>query len=245
MFFAKVFGKKVKAANVSMKKLYVGFDPETASEVQIEEYENNYDLSLTDQVQLEEDYEREQKEADVATKNFEDKKAAAHMLIEEQDTNPDDAELNEAVEEILEELKELKADMEMEIQEAEEAKQDLDEAEDLADKMLAKLNQAKKRHGNAIKSMARNDRRLKRAGLDEERARKRAGLLKDDENDVDVFAIMESKANATGRKAEVAKRKAAALDGSSKGNDRVAAALAKVRGEDQKKVSAKDRLANL
>lgn len=239
--------QKAKDASKSLNEMVVKWDPEAASEVQIEEMNNRF-VALSEKVEkARQEWQQEQREADEIKANYEKKKKAALILQEDLANLEGDqkTQTESALEELVSELEELKPDVVVEVQEAEEAKQWLEDLEGDLKLFADKMKVARKNLSQATKKMEKAQRKEEKAKERAKEAEERAGIRKEADAFDSVLGVMnENVAKAEASAAAADKR--SKLLGKSKveDNDLVANALSRASGNTEKK-SAADRLASL
>lgn len=249
-FMKFMFGmgkQKTQEMGDSVKSAIVSWDPLAASEVQIEEMQKRFEALSVKVETARQDWQKEQKEYDVIQENYEKKKKAAQIL------QGDMADANEATKKKLEnaltalvdELEELKPDVEQEKLEAVEAKQWLQTLESDLTMFADKLKTARKNLTKAVKSMEKAEHREERAVARAQEAAERAGIRTQTDAIDDVLNIMNKNVDKANAKADAADKRSKLLTPTSAtDNSLVADALARANGTAEKK-SVGDRLANL
>lgn len=237
--FLKTFGKgKLNQAGQSITQRIVSWDPETASQAEIEEMIAELDKITIEAGKAKALYDKEKTEADAAGKNYDRYVAAAELLnkqLEESNSagNTDKAnELGTSLEKLLGELEKLRPEVEREVREADEAKSYYDEIKELAEMTAQKVRTARDQLDSAKREMRRAEMERDKAQVKAERAEHVAGLRKDTSS---LGVALE----AMNRQAEEARSKADAMDlkarlltpVKSKEDDNIKAALQQVSGE--------------
>lgn len=237
--FLKSFGKgKLSQAGQSITQRIVSWDPETASQAEIEEMIAELDKITIEAGKAKSSYDKEKAEADAARKNYDRYIAAAELLNKQLDEsnasgNPGKAqELGTSLEKLLGELEKLRPEVEREVREAEEAQAYYDEIKELAEMTAQKVRTAREQLDSATREMRRAEAERDKAQARAERAEHVAGLRKDTSS---LGVALE----AMNRQAEEAKSKAGALDMKArlltpvkaKEDENIKAALSQVSGE--------------
>ena len=251
--FLAGFGKaKAAQAGGSIIELIVRFDPETASEAQISEFEQEL-TQLTSQVaQVRREYQKEKDEADAIVKQYNQYLAAAENL-QAQANDPVNADKKDAIEKslagLLGRIEGMVGDVEREKQEAEEAKAFLDQLEQAAEEAATKVTSARAALKGAQREMASAALSRQKADKQAEQSAVLAGLRSRTDSFGTALSAMKSVAQkdrdsaaASGYKAQLlTKNTPTSID-----NDPlVAAALGTVKGDPKPAVSLSDRLAAL
>ncbi|HMK36797.1 MAG TPA: hypothetical protein VK463_17115 [Desulfomonilaceae bacterium] len=252
--FLKSFGtQKLSQAGESLTQRIVAWDPETASEAEIEEMIYELDQITAEASKAMSDYEREKAEADAIQKNYDKYMAAAELLnkqVEEARSGGNESkvqELSTSLDKLLHDLEEMRPEVDRELKEANEAKAYYDEVRALAQTAADKLRSARSQLETAKRDMRRAQVEQQRAGDRAERSEHLAGLKKDSSSLGVALAAMN-------RQTEEARAAASASDlktkllapQQEKEDENVKAALDEVSGE--KRVPAAsfaDRLAAL
>jgi chromosome segregation ATPase len=252
--FLRSFGvEKLGKVGENITQKIVAWDPETASQAEIEEMIRELDKITTEAGKARAEYDREKAEAEAAKKNYDKFLSAAELLnnrLEEAHSTGQEAQaldLNKSLNKLLEELEGLKPEMEREIQEADEAKSYYEELKELAQVTADKLKKAKEMLERGRRDMQRAEIERQRAQARAEKSQKMAGL----KNDTSSLGVALAAMN---RQAEQARAQAASSDMKAKllsteratHDDIIQSALAEVSGETQTKAaSISDRLAQL
>ncbi|MFH0824031.1 MAG: hypothetical protein V2B18_14875 [Pseudomonadota bacterium] len=172
--FLTSFGKeKLGGVGQSFTQMIVAWDPETASQAEIEEMIKELDKITIEAGKAKTEYDREQAEADAAAKNFARYMSAAELLnkqFEEANAAGNTAKANElgaSLDKLMGELETLGPEVEREAREAEETKQFYEEIKQLAQMTAEKVKTARQQLDGARRQM-------QRAEIDKERAQQRA-----------------------------------------------------------------------
>ncbi len=252
--FLRSFGiEKLGKVGETITQKIVSWDPETASQAEIEEMIRELDKITSEAGKARAVYDREEAEALAAKKNYDKFLAAAELLnnrLEESQSADDQAkaqELSNSLNKLLENLEELKPEVEREVQEAEEAKAYFEELKELAQVTADKVKKARD-----MLEMGRRD--MQRAELERQRAQARAdkiqttaGLKSQTSNLGVALAAMNRQTEKAKAAAASSDMKAKLLSIEPKGqDDNIKSALAEVAGEPETKtLSISDRLASL
>ena len=210
--FFSTFGKK-QLGNIggSITEAIVAWDPETATEAEIEEMIQELDKVTREAGKAKAELDREQKEADAAQANYDRHFDAAKMLegqMLDAQTAGDAAKasgLESSIGRLLDDMEKLKPELDREVREAVEAKQFYDELMEIARITAEKVKSAREILERAKRDMQRAKMEEKRAAAKAARAEKLAGLRKES-SDLGVALSSMNKA------AEEARAKAAASD---------------------------------
>ncbi|MGD9818315.1 MAG: hypothetical protein AB7V04_06405 [Desulfomonilaceae bacterium] len=184
--FLAAFGKKqIQEMGDSLTRAIVAWDPETATEAEIEEMIKELDKITVEAGKAKADFEKEQKEAEAVRRNYERHLQAAEMIngqMEAAEKGGDlvkASDLQSSLGRLLDDLEALKPELEREEQEAREAKDFYDEIMVLAKTSADKVKQARKILENAQNAMKRAEMEKRRAADRAAKAEKLAGLRKD------------------------------------------------------------------
>ncbi len=237
-FFAQ-FGKK-QLGNIgeSITQTIVSWDPETATEAEIEEMLAELDKITVEAGKAKAEFDREVREAQAAQSNYDRHMAAADLLNAQMQEasargdSPQASELQTSLERLLSDLEQLKPEMEREVGEAQEARVFYEEIKDVARVTAEKVKQGRAMLERAKRDMKRAEMQEKMAQVRATRAEKLAGLRKE----ASELGVALSSMN---KSAEEARARAAASDMKAKllsperqeGDPNVQAALKVVSGE--------------
>lgn len=210
-FLAAFSKKQMQGVGDSLTKAIVAWDPETATDAEIEEMIADLDKITVEAGKAKAAFEREQKEADAARQNYDRHISAAEMLEGQMKTAQTSGDLVKASDiqsslgKLLDDLEQLKPELEREEQEAAEAKEFYDELIGLAKTSADKVKQARNILQSAQREMKRAEIEKRRAADKAAKAEKLAGLRKDAGGMGVALASMN-------KKAEEAKAEAAASE---------------------------------
>lgn len=245
--FLKSYGKNaIKDASQAMTDAIVAFDPEGASEAEIEAMEEQFDQVNREYSKAKSEFEKEQKEADAILELREQRLAAAGILSEKAEAG--DAAAEEGLNQLLTALEEMEDDIEREVEEANDAKEVMTELNETVELYASKLKTARSDMRRARQTMQKAAQKAERAEEKAARAARLAGLRNQTSALGGALESMNRQAEEAKNKADAAERKANLL-GKSKveENDAVAEAMRAATGGSAANapVSAKDRLAAL
>ncbi|MFH0959833.1 MAG: hypothetical protein V1897_14140 [Pseudomonadota bacterium] len=252
--FLRSFGfEKLGKVGESITQKIVAWDPETASQAEIEEMIRELDKITTEAGKARAEYDREKAEAEAAQKNYDKFLSAAELLnkrLEEAQALGDQAkvvELDKSLNKILENLEEMKPELERENQEAIEARAYHEELMELAQVTADKLKKAKEMLEKGRRDMQRAEIERQRAAARAEKSQKMAGLKNETSSLGVALAAMNRQAEQARAQATASDIKTKLLSTERDGQDEIIkAALAEVAGETPAKtLSTSDRLAQL
>ncbi len=245
--FLKNYGKKKILDGVaSLNDAIVRFDPEGATEAAISEMEENFDTINVEFSKSKSIYEKEQREADEILKVQAQRMAAAEHISGQLENDPDNAQLNAALDQLLTSLEDMVDDIEIEVEEAADAKELMAELDETVKLYGAKLKSARSDMRKASNAMTKAKLKEDRAEDKAQRAAQSAGLRTSAGGISSALESMNRQAEEATAKADAAGRKAEMLgDSKVEENDAVKAAMAAVSGEAPAPTSTKDRLAAL
>lgn len=245
--FLKHYGKgKIQQGIASLNDAIVSFDPEGATEAAIQEMEENFDNINKEFSKAKQEWSREQGEADAIVKLRDQRMAAAEHISGQLEADPENSQLNDALNQLLDALEEMSDDIEREVEEAVDAKEVMDELDATVKMYADKLKTARSDMKKAANTMEKAKRQEERAKDKADRAAQQAGLKSSVGGLSSALESMNRQAQEAQAGADAAKRKADLLSTTKvEENDAVAAAMAAVTGEAPKATSAKDRLAAL
>ncbi len=246
--FVSSFGKK-KSEKVgqSIVQILASWDPETASKAELEQMEKRLNKLVQEVAEARQVYKKEQAEADAITALYNQRLKAAEILQVRLAEAPDSAETEKALTELVQILEEMQPEIEIEEQEAVEAKAFMEELEEVATLSAEKLKTAKKNLEKAVQDMKRAKVREERASESAERAAKLAGLREESDQLGSALSAMRKNADASNAKAEAAQMKAKLLGPSDteKESALIADAMKEAGGQPQATDSIANRLAAL
>ena len=246
--FVSSFGKK-KSENVgqSIVQILASWDPETASKAELEQMEKRLNKLVQEVGEARQVYKKEQGEADAIKALYDQRLKAAEILQTRLAEAPDNADAEKALTELVQLLEEMQPEMEVEEQEAVEAKAFMEELEEVAALSAEKLKTAKKSLEKAVQDMKRAKVREERAKDSAERAAKLAGLRDESDQLGSALSAMRKNADASNAKADAARMKAKLLapGKAEKENDLIASAMKEAGGSSAPTDSIADRLAAL
>ena len=246
-FWKNMAKNKVAEAGRGLQDAIIAFDPEVATEAAIGEMEDNFDGINREFSKVKQEWQREESEAVAIQATYDQRLAAAEHLsaqVEAGGTGSKKAE--EGLNQLLVALEGMAEDVEIERQEAEDAKLLMDDLQETVDMYASKLKTARRDMKKAANSMARAKVQEDRAEKTAQRAAQAAGLRSNAGGLSSALESMQRQADDATANADAAKRKAALLGPTkAEDNDAVAAAMAAVSGEEAAPTSAVDRLAAL
>jgi hypothetical protein len=242
--FLGSFGKeKLSGVQQSFMQKLVAWDPETASQAEIEEMIKELDKVTSEAGKARTDYEKEAAEAEAARKNYSKYLSAAELL--EKQVADGDASKSGSLETLLAKLEEMRPDVEREEKEAIDAKEYFEEVKQLAEATAEKLKSAKSMLAAAHRDMKSAEIEQKRAADKAAQAEKLAGLRKDTGSLGVALEAMRKQASDTKAKAEADNMKAGLLGDMKKEDPNISEALKIVGGDAPKNASVAERLAAL
>lgn len=163
--FTSIFTKKkTEKVGQSIVQMLASWDPETASKAELEQMEKRLDKLVQQVSEARQVYRKERDEADAINKLYSQRLQAAEILQQRLADNPNDAQIANALNELVAELEEMNPEIQREEEEAREAKEFMEELEAVAKASAEKLKNAKATLNKAMQGM-------KRANIKEQRAR--------------------------------------------------------------------------
>jgi len=245
--FLKHYGKgKITQGVQALNDAIVSFDPAGATEAAISEMEENYDKINLEFSKTKQEYSREQAEADEMESLQSQRISAAENIASQLDDDPDSAQLNEALNQLVTAIEEMDEDVKREVQEAVDAKDIMDELGATVKMYGEKLKTARTDMKKAANAMKKAQHQKERAEVTAQRASQAAGLSSTVGGLSSALESMNRQASEAQAGADAAKRKAKLLTPVQvEDNDAVKAAMAAVSGETPAPTSARDRLAAL
>ena len=216
--FLKSFGnKKLGQVGEGITQKIVAWDPETATEAEIEEMIEGLDKITVEAGKAKATYEKDKAEADAVQKNYDRYMAAAELLNKQLDEaragqNTGKAvELEASMDKLLGELEKLRPEVEREAKEAEEARAYYEEVKGLAEMSAQKVKSARAQLESAKREMRRAELDKQRAEARAEGAEHLAGLKKDSSSLGVALASMNKQADEARAAASASDLKTALL----------------------------------
>jgi chromosome segregation ATPase len=230
----------------------VRWDPKTASLAQLREMEDDYDRANNLLQQIRQETAAFDREIAAGQREYEDRKAAAQLLITKQAAEPDAARkaaYEKSITAIVTDLEARKPRLEHDRDQASRMHAQLDTAQAAVEEKMTALTEAKAALADAERQMKLNEMDARRAKAEAERAAEIEGLRGRNVSGLNTaLNAMQGAADRASREAEAARAKADALSHAAKGpagDANVAAALAEVRNGTTANASIADRLAHL
>ncbi|MEI9982526.1 MAG: hypothetical protein WDN69_04530 [Aliidongia sp.] len=230
----------------------VRWDPKTASLAQLREMEDDYDKANGLLQQIRQETVNFDKEIAAEQREYEDRKAAAQLLLSKQNAETDDsrkAAYEKSITAIVSDLEARKPRLEHDKDQASRMHAQLDTAQAAVEEKMTALTEAKAQLADAERQMKLNELEAQRAKAEAERAAQLEGLRGKNVSGLNTaLDAMQGAADKAARQAEARAPRADALTHASKGpaaDENVAAALAEVRTGTSANASISDRLAHL
>ncbi len=252
--FLRSFGKeKLSQTGELLTQAIVSWDPETASEAEIQEMIRELDKITVEAGKAKAMFEKEKAESEAAIKNYDRHLAAAELLqkqYEEAQSAGDQnkaAELEQSLNKLLQKLEELQPEVEREKSEAEEARAYYEEIKQLAELTAHKVKTARAQLERAQRDMKMAEIERKRAADRALRSEQLAGLKKQSSSLGVALAAMNKKAEEARAAASASDMKAKLLSPERENQDKyIEGALKEASGEKpQADLSIAERLAAL
>lgn len=228
----------------------VKLDTDSAIEAEVRRLEEELDKTTNNYVVAKREYDREQKEADVANSNYNRMLAAAEDLdgqaqAAEAAGKPEAANIRASLDKLVTKLEELRPEVDREIEEAKQAKAYMEQLEQYLTTLKNELQNYKGEVEKAKRGMQSAELQAKMAQTLEEQAMKIAGLQQRSSNLKIVLNKINQQTEESMDRAAKAKIKTEMFTTKKEEEDPlVAAAMAKASGI-QKPTSTSDRLAAL
>jgi len=230
----------------------VRWDPKTASLAQLREMEDDYDKANGLLQQIRQETVNFDKEIGAEQREYEDRKAAAQLLLAKQAEEPDEAKkasYEKSIAAIVTDLEARKPRLEHDKEQSTRMHTQLDTAQAAVEEKMTGLTEAKSALAEAERNMKLNEMDAQRAKAEAERAAQLEGLRGRNVSGLNTaLNAMQGAADKAARDADAARAKADALGHAAKGpagDANVAAALAEVRTGATANASISDRLAHL
>lgn len=242
MSFFTIYSKKQFKAGVnSLRDAVVAFDPETAGEVAIAEMEEKFDDVNADFSDKKGKYKDELQDVVQMNAAYDSRLGKAKQIQTKIAEGDDNIALQTALDSVVDKLEEMKIDIEHEQTEADDAKEAMDELQEVVNMYATKIKTARRDVKKIASQMERAKAQESRAKGREETARVKAGLSDGLGGMSSVLESMNKQASNADRKADAANRKADLLGGTSNIDSDLDALLS----ESVPKKSAADRLSAL
>jgi len=252
--FMKNLGKqKLGDAGRSLTEAIVSWDPEAASQAEIETMIEDLDKITREAANARQTFQKEKQEADAARANYDRHLQAAEILnqkVEAAKTSGNQADvqsLSASLEKLLKQLETLRPGVEQEAQEAEEAKSVMQELEQFAGMAAEKLKTAKAQLAAGKREMQRAELEKKKAQERAAQAERLAGLRQETSNLGVALSAMNRQTEKAKAETAAASMKAGLLSPEKSAEDKnIDEALKAVSGEKtEPQGSFADRLAAL
>jgi DNA repair exonuclease SbcCD ATPase subunit len=246
--FSSLFAKKkTEKVGQTIIQMLAGWDPESASQADLEQMEKRLDKLVQQVAEARLMYRKEQEEADAINTLYNQRLKAAEILQAKQAENTENDKITEALNQMVSELEEMLPEIKREEDEAKEAKLFMEELEDIAKYSAEKLKNAKKELDKAMKDMKRAEIREERSKERESQAAKLAGLRNETDQLGNALSAMKKTAEDANARASASNMKAKLIAPSTaeKTNELIASAMKEAKGGDTKSMSITDRLAAL
>jgi chromosome segregation ATPase len=236
--FLSTFGsQKLSGISQSITQKIVAWDPETASEAEIQEMIHELDKITAEAGKAMADYEKEKAEADAIKRNHDKYMSAAELLNKQMDEakaggNEGKAQgLSVSLDKLIQDLEQMSPEVDREMKEADEAKAYYDEVRALAETTAGKLRTARSQLEQAKRDMRRAQVEQQRSQDRAEKSAQLAGLKKDTSSLGVALAAMNKQAEEAKAAASASDLKAKLLTPPEvKTDDNVKAALDAVSG---------------
>ena len=204
--FLKNFGRsKAKDLGNSIMEILVKWDPEAATEAEIETMNEQFQ-KLTEQLEKARiTMNKEIGEAELAKRNYNKKVEMAEILQSRINDGKNVESNTEALKSILDQIDELEVMVKEESEEAAQAREDFKQLDELVKTFGQKIKAARKEIENARKKMIRANVQKMKEEEKEQRAREMAGLVKD----VSASSVALDAMNKAAEEAEIKARAAA------------------------------------
>ena len=246
--FVTSFGKKKsEKMGQTIVQTLSSWDPETASQAELEQMEKRLNALVQEVAQARLVYKKEQDEADAIDALYHQRLKAAEILQARQEEAPGDEKIEKALSELVDLLEEMQPEIERESQEAAEAKAFMEELEEVASISAEKLKTAKKSLEKAVQEMKRAQVRQEKANDSAERAAKLAGLRQESDQLGSALSAMRKNADEANAKADAAQMKARLLSPTEKESESelIKEAMKEAGGASAPSASISNRLAAL
>lgn len=241
-FLAAFSKEKMEEAADALTNAVVRFDPETATDAAISLMDEQVDALSLELAKSNQALVKERGEADSAKENFNKKVAAAQKLqgmVDDEGTSAAKRKSFQAsLDSLLEDINNTKADVQLEIQEAEDAQAVVDSIKQTLDLAVSKLKSARGDHKRAQSELKRAEMAEQRAEATADRNSRLAGISKGGDGMNVALDALKSAAADKNAQAEAMENKAALLKPFDSTEDaNIAAVMAEIDGVDTPKDS--------
>ncbi len=252
--FMKNLGKqKLGDAGRSLTEAIVSWDPEAASQAEIETMIEDLDKITREAANARQTFQKEKQQADAVKANYDRHLQAAEILnqkLEAAKTANNEAEaqsLSASLDKLLKQLETLRPEVEQEAKDAEDAKGVMEQLEEFARMAAEKLKTARSQLEAGKREMQRAELEKQRAQERASQAERLAGLKQETSNLGVALSAMNRQAEKARAEAEAAGMKATLLSPEKSSEDKnIDEALKAVSGEKtEPQGSFADRLAAL
>jgi chromosome segregation ATPase len=250
--FLKSFGKeKFEQVKQGFAEVIVNWDPETATQAEIEEMIKELDKITVEAGKARQDFDKERAEAEAARDNFNKHLKAAEILNLQYEAaaaggqeSADAKALKASLDKLIADLEKMEPEVKREEKEAAEAKEYYDEVKNVAEMTAEKVRSARATLESAQREVKRAKIEEERAAARAEKAERLAGLRKGTDGMGIALKAMQNQAAEARAAAEASSMKATLLDNKG-GDSNIEAALKQASGGAAPTASISDRLAAL
>jgi hypothetical protein len=249
-FFSSLAGQYFEKGMSKLLEGLVKLDPETATEAQIDALLKDFDDMSLKVAEAQRDFEKEQKEADAISNLFNQRLKAAEVLQGRLGTAAPEAKasLETSLGKLLDQIEEMKPDVDREKAEAEDAGALYQDMKKTLEDFAERLKTTRKQIEAARRQMKSADMQKERAKMKEANSLAAAGLKKQGDQLNVVLGAMNDIAEKDRVQAKAAEERARLLTPTDieKEDVNIASAMAEATGETAKKgLSIEERLAAL
>lgn len=248
MGFLNKFGiQKLRQAKQSLTQAIVEFDPETASDAAIEMMDEQVDELSRELAKANQDLIKEKGEADAAKENFNKKVTVAGRLQEkiEAASGAKAKSLQTSLDTLLEDIENTRSDVEIEIQEADDAQLVVNDFQQAIEMAVTKLKSARSDHKKAMGDMKRANLAEKRANDTANRQARLSGIGGSDDGMSTALNAMKAATAERQANADAAQTKVDMMKPFDASEDKnIAALMDEIDGVDEP-ATTKDKVAGL
>lgn len=244
--FSSIFGrKKLEKAGQAINDGLAAWDPETASEVDIEMMIGKFEDITARVGKAKAVYLKEKAEADAAQSEYDRLLRTAEKIKSALDAEPDNSELQLALEEVVSTLEVNAVELQREKDEANEAEEVFHELEQLAEAYASKVKTAKASLAKARSNMEKARLREERAKDREKQAKELAGLKANTDDLGSALSAFERNAQKANVAAEASELRSKLLKPTQSKSASIIEQFSSDGPEPGNSVSLADRLAKL
>jgi hypothetical protein len=243
--FLSSYGKeKLKDVQANFTERLVAWDPNTATQAEIEEMIKELDKVTVEAGKAQADFLKEKKEADAARANYNNHLAAAEVL-QQRIAGGESGDVEKSLEKLIGTLETMLPEVTREEEEAVEAESYFNDVKEIAQITADKVKTARKTLEDAHRDMKKAEMAKQKAEVRAAKAEQLAGLRKDTSNLGIALKAMQNQTTKAAAEAAASEMKSTLLSGMKDEDTNIKNALQQVSGAPTQTSSLADRLAAL